>query len=129
MPHVVLEHSPNIVETPDFKQLFRRIHTELSNAQLGFAIADFKGRVLPCSDCVVGDGSRELPFVHAELRILSGRSAEAQNKAGEIVMTLLRETFANTLHEKSGILSVEVREMNRDTYGKVVGIHATSAGM
>jgi 5-carboxymethyl-2-hydroxymuconate isomerase len=130
MPHIVLEHSPNIVDTVDFPQLFRQMHSAL--ADIGyFKIEDFKSRVLPCADYnyLVGDGEQELPFVHAELRILSGRSTEVQNAAGEAVLTLLREAFANTLHEKSGIISVEVREMNRDTYRKVVGVHATSSGM
>jgi 5-carboxymethyl-2-hydroxymuconate isomerase len=99
-------------------------------AALGyFKMEDFKSRVLPSEHIYVADGHANNAFVHVELRILSGRDVHVRNEAGEKVMVILREAFADSLHERSCILSVEVREMERETYRKVTGAHISSSGM
>jgi 5-carboxymethyl-2-hydroxymuconate isomerase len=128
MPHIILEHSPNIVENVDFKHLFSRMHGALTDMGI-FNIEDFKSRVRRTEHDYVADGHESNAYVHVELSILSGRSLDVQNEAGSRVMGILRETFADSLYERKCVLSVEVREMNRDTYRKVTHSHSSSSGM
>jgi 5-carboxymethyl-2-hydroxymuconate isomerase len=128
MPHIILEHSPNIVENVDFKHLFSRMHTALTDMGI-FKLEDFKSRVSVAEHHYIADGNENNAYVHVELAVLSGRGLDAQNEAGARVMGILRETFADSLYERTCVLSVEVREMNRDTYRKITHSHSSSSGM
>lgn len=117
MPHLILEHSTNIVEKPDFEKLFSRMHWVLN--ELGaFKLADIKSRVHPCPTYYIADGDVNHAFVHLRLEILEGRSTDIKKQAGERLHTLLRETFAASAKERECQFSVEIRDMAKDGYFK-----------
>lgn len=117
MPHLILEHSANIVEKPDFEQLFSRMHWVLN--ELGaFKLSDIKSRVYPCPTYYIADGDTNHAFVHLRLEILEGRSADIKHQAGERLLALLRETFPSSMKERSCQFSVEIRDMAKDAYFK-----------
>ncbi len=128
MPHIILEHSTNIVEKPDFATLFSRMHSVLMDAGV-FKLDDIKSRVHPCETYYLADGNANNAFVHVEFGVFSGRSLEIQNQVGERFMAILAETFNDSLHERNCVVSLEIREMNRETYRKVSGAHASSSGI
>ena len=117
MPHVILEYSRNVIEEPDFHPVFLRIHEALA-ATGAFAIEEIKSRAV-CHDWhAVGPGRPQSAFVHVQLSILEGRSPEIRKAAGAAIMSIIRETFQQSWDELELSLSVEVREMARETYFK-----------
>lgn len=117
MPHIVLEHSTNIIEKPDFEQLFSRMHWVLN--ELGaFKLADIKSRVYPCPIFYIADGNPDHAFVHLRLEIVEGRSSDIKKQAGERLLALLRETFPESIKQRSCQLTVELRDMAKDGYFK-----------
>jgi 5-carboxymethyl-2-hydroxymuconate isomerase len=117
MPHVILEYSRNVIEELDFHPVFVRIHEALA-ATGAFAIEEIKSRAV-CHDWhAVGSGRPQSAFVHVQLSILEGRSPEIRKAAGAAIMSIIRETFHQSWDELELSLSVEVREMARETYFK-----------
>lgn len=117
MPHLILEHSPNIVETVDYRHLF----SQMTNALMEFGVfnlADIKCRFRPCEHVFVAGGNPQNTFVHLEVRVFSGRSLELRTSLGESLLQLMRKTFADSLNEKICVLTVEIHEMDRQTYLK-----------
>lgn len=117
MPHLIIEHSVNIVEQPDFEQLFSRMHWILTETG-AFKLADIKSRVHPCQTYYIADGNTNNTFVHLRLEILEGRSTDVKKQAGERLLALLKETFAHSVKQKDCLLSVEIRDMARECYFK-----------
>jgi len=115
MPHLILEHSTNIVEKADFEQLFSRMHWVLT--ELGaFKLADLKSRVYPCPTYYIADGDANHAFVHLRLEIVEGRTSDIKKQAGERLLALLKETFHESLKQHSCQITVELRDMARDGY-------------
>jgi 5-carboxymethyl-2-hydroxymuconate isomerase len=128
MPHIILEHSTNIVEKPDFSALLSTMHKTLMDFGV-FKLQDIKSRVYACDTYYIADGKADNAFVHVEVRILSGRNQEMRQQIADRFMTLLQDNFSDSMHERRCVLSVEVREMDRETYRKVISAHVSSSGM
>lgn len=117
MPHIILEHSTNIVEKPDFEKLFSRMHWVLN--ELGaFKLADIKSRVYPCPTYYIADGDTNHAFVHLRLEILEGRTHDIKKQAGERLLALIKESFPESAKQRTCQFSVELRDMALDSYFK-----------
>ena len=79
MPHIILEHSANIVEKNDFTALFSQIHEKMMEFGV-FNRDDIKSRAYECTNFFIADGKPHHAFVHLEVGILSGRSLEMRDK-------------------------------------------------
>ncbi len=117
MPHVILEYSRNIIEEMDFHPVFVRIHEALA-ATGAFAIEEIKSRAIRHDSHAVGEGRPQSAFVHVQLSILEGRSGEIKEAAGAAIMAIIRENFQRSWDELELSLSVEVRDMARESYIK-----------
>jgi 5-carboxymethyl-2-hydroxymuconate isomerase len=127
MPHLILEYSDDLPAPVDFDALFARLHAELATAG-PFPLAAIKSRAVPHRVYRVGAGAPESIFAHLTLEILSGRDLEQRRRLGELVLGILRETFARAWDERPCDLTVDVREMERATYAKAANERAKSAG-
>ncbi|MCB9030137.1 MAG: 5-carboxymethyl-2-hydroxymuconate Delta-isomerase [Deltaproteobacteria bacterium] len=117
MPHFKLEYSTNVIEEPDPKEFFLRLHNLL--AELGqFEISSMKSRITPCRDFFVSDGSNNQAFVHLELSILPGRSTELKQKVSKALHLALKDTFPRTATERVCSFTVDIRELDGDCYTK-----------
>lgn len=128
MPHIILEHSANIVEKPDFTSLFTKLHDTMMTFGV-FTLEDLKSRAYASDNYFIADGKAHHAFVHVEVGILSGRSLEMRESISEQLIGILQDFFRDSLHERHCIVSLEVRELDRATYRKVVNAHASSSGM
>lgn len=128
MPHIILEHSTNIVEKTDFTSLFKKLHDTMMTFGV-FTLDDLKSRAYASDNYFIADGKEHHAFVHVEVGILSGRSLEMREKLSEQMIGVLQDAFRDSLHERHCIVSLEVRELDRSTYRKVVTAHASSSGM
>lgn len=116
MPHLIVEYSANLAPFPERKAL-----AELNEAVCGSpevqAEADLKTRFICQSSFAVGTELAPRGFVHAQLRLLAGRTPEAkQDLAGRVAAVLRRRT-----PQPEGMLvqlSVEIVDMDRASYVK-----------
>ena len=115
MPHVTLHHSAKVRDDVEVRALLGKLHNEM--AAIGeFKIEDIKSRSVSHDPCIVGDGAPENSFVHVEAAIMSGRTVEKRREVGTRLLNVLVEAVT----QPKISLTVEVREMERDTYFKHV---------
>lgn len=110
MPHCIVEHSTSI----DGNTLMASVFQGALRSKL-FEVdgRDIKVRALPYSHFQTGNG--KLDFVHVTLKILSGRNAEQKLCLSDAVLESLK-----TLELTSVSITVEVVDIDRDSYAKIV---------
>lgn len=119
MPHFVLEYSDNIPGEVDFKEFFKRLHTLLVDVG-PFKLSDIKSRAIRHQEFYVADGQESNAFVHLTLSIFKGRDLDIRQAVGEKLLAFLREEFALSLQKLNCSYTVEIREMDKETYFKLV---------
>ena len=117
MPHLILEYSDNLVGPLDHPTLLRELHAALE--EFGeFKLDQMKSRVVARDRYFVGAGDPANIFVHLAVYILSGRAPELRQRiAGALLGVLTRELEPN-IRGRPSDLTVDVREMVRETYAK-----------
>ena len=119
MPHFRLEHSSNILEDLNSKEFFSDIHILLN--ELGpFDIKTMKSRIIPCDKYFVSDGTKDQAFIHLALSMLPGRPADLKKKISLRLLEELKKTFNETFQQKICSFSVEIRELEGDSYSKEI---------
>ncbi len=120
MPHFVLEYSDNILEEVDFEDFFKKLHTLL--VEVGpFNLSDIKSRAIRHQEFCVANGQESNAFVHLTLSIFKGRDLGIRQAVGEKMLAFLKGEFARSFETLNCSLTVEVREMEKETYFKTTG--------
>jgi len=116
MPHLIVEYSRNLAGFPEAQAL-----TELNQAITASPEvadeADLKTRFVVANSFAIGTAPEPRAFVHAQLRLLSGRTPEAKRDLSERVAAVLRRLAP----KPAGVLvqlSVEIVDMDRGSYTK-----------
>lgn len=116
MPHLIVEYSRNLAGFPEAQAL-----TELNQAVTASPEvadeADLKTRFTVANSFAIGTAPEPRAFVHAQLRLLSGRTPEAKRELSERVASVLRRLAP----KPAGVLvqlSVEIVDMDRGSYTK-----------
>ncbi len=117
MPHFVLEYSDNILEDMDFKDFFRKLHTLLVDVG-PFNLSDIKSRAIRHQQFHVANGQESNGFVHLTLSIFKGRDLGIRQAVGEKLLAFLKREFARSFEELNCSYTVEVKEMEKETYFK-----------
>ena len=120
MPHLVLEYSANVPDTPDLHRLLRALHEALAAAG-PFDLANVKSRVVRHDVFRVADGSPARAFVHLTASVLAGREPALLRRTGEDLLAALRQGFPRAAASGTCDLTVEVREMPPALYFKSGG--------
>jgi len=120
MPHIILEYSDNIADTPDFEKLFAEIHNALENTGQ-FRIADIKSRAVKHNEYFIGNGDPARSFVTFNLVILSGRADQFKIELSELILGILRSFFPKTSAEQKSSVTVQISEIHKASYGKFTG--------
>ena len=116
MPHLVIEHSANLGDLP-LADMLPALNRQLTASPEILDETDLKTRVLVVDQFRVGNEAQARGFVHAQLRLLSGRSAEVKHDLSERIAKVLRE-FVPRPAGMLVQLSVEVVDMDRGSYVK-----------
>ena len=119
MPHITLEYTDNIDQPIEFRDLFAELHQVLSSVA-GISIANCKSRARCLDTYHIGEGKAGNAFVHLEVRLLEGRSAELKREIGERGLEVLKKHFARSLSDRHLQITLEVRDMQRQAYFKAV---------
>ena len=112
MPHLIIEYSSNVAATVREEQLVKRGHNIMIAAGL-FTSSDIKSRGHEVQEFQVGEKEASGSFVHAEVKLLVGRTVEQREPLARDLFKLLSAAFPA---ETS--VTVEITEMNRETYKK-----------
>jgi 5-carboxymethyl-2-hydroxymuconate isomerase len=116
MPHLVIEHSANVGALP-LSDLLPALNRSLTASPEILDESDLKTRVVAFDQFRIGNQADSRAFVHAQLRLLSGRSPEAKRDLSERIAVVLRQFVP----KPAGVqvqLSVEVIDMDRGSYVK-----------
>lgn len=116
MPHLTVEYSGNLPHYPEADTLTALnaalcAHPEVQDE------ADLKTRFVVADSFEIGTAPAQRAFVHAQLRMLSGRTAAAKKELSECIAAVLRDSTPRP----SGVmvqLSVEIVDMDRGSYVK-----------
>ena len=118
MPHFILEYSDNILEEVDHRQIFHDLH-RLLVANGPFNLSDIKSRALAHKDFYISDGNDANAFVHLTLSIFKGRELDIRQQVGKKLLAYLENEFARSNAALKCSITVEIKEINTDTYFKI----------
>lgn len=116
MPHLIVEYSSNLGDYPEAQALAELTASVCASPEVKHE-SDLKARFVRTGSFAIGTAGGERAFVHAQLRLLAGRSPEAKQDLAERVARVLRRTTprpAGALVQ----LSVEIVDMDRPSYVK-----------
>mgnify|MGYP000580640025 CR=1 FL=1 len=117
MPHVILKYSDNIIERHDVDDLFKRL-LELVIQHGPSKLSDIKSRVIRHQEYFVADGNNSNGFIHLTLSILKGRDLSLRQVLGKRILSFLKEEFARSHAQLKCSITVDIHELNTDTYFK-----------
>ncbi len=116
MPHLIVEYSQNLAPFPE-AQALNELNAAVTASPEIADEADLKSRFVLADSFEIGTAPAQRAFVHAQLRLLSGRSPEAKKDLSERVAGVLRRLAPRP----AGVLvqlSVEIVDMDRGSYVK-----------
>lgn len=117
MPQIAIEYSSNLAGTIDAEAIGRAVHAALVE-HAGADLANCKTRLVRLDHYLIGDGDAKRAMIHADVRILPGRSDDQKRRLGQAVL----ETLQRSVADISGFdlqLTVEVRELDGSNYHKL----------
>lgn len=116
MPHLTVEYSANLRgEQARMPALMRELAAvliaERADGKPVYPRGGVRVRALPCVDYCIADGSMpEAAFVHATLRVGSGRSTETLKVTGDHLFDAMKQHFAGLYDRRGLALSLTVEE-------------------
>ena len=116
MPHLIVEYSPNLPAYPEAEAL-AALNAAVCASPEVMDEADVKARFVRTGNFEIGTAPANRAFVHAQLRLLSGRTPEAKKDLTERIAAVLRRLTPRP----AGVLvqlSVEIVDMDRPSYVK-----------
>ena len=117
MPHLTLEHSANVIPQGDLQTLFARLHRILAEVG-GIKIENCKSRARSCETYLVASGEPSGAFVHLDVRFLEGRRPEVKRAVGDRMLESLRWCFPEPGPDGELQVTVELRDIARESYFK-----------
>lgn len=116
MPHLHLTTSANLVENVDVPDILDALVKEVS------AIESIKPEAVKAyhtlhNTWAMGKGAPH-GFAHLEIKVLSGRSLELRKQMADHMGEAMRRAFATSLSHGEAGITLELREMDAETYRK-----------
>ncbi len=113
MPHCIIEHSDDLLENVNQRQLIAAVLAGAKKSEL-FQLDHIKLRTQAYEYYQKGD-VQQANFIHVTIRILQGRTIEQRRSLSEKVL----QEF-DTLALKNVTMTVEIIEMETASYSKKV---------
>lgn len=118
MPHLTLEYTSNLSQGIDADQLFSKLHQILVDVG-GISIHNCKSRAVCLDTYYIGKGDAQEAFMHLDIRFLEGRSLELKQRIGQLSLNWLKEYFAPSLAGLEMQVTVEIADIQSQTYFKI----------
>lgn len=110
MPHILIEYTAGLASDLLIESLLDELHAAISSTGL-FEASHIRIRATPLRHYRCGGDKRH--FVHAQLRIHTGRSAAQKSTLSNTILTTLQQQQWPVED-----ITVEVVEMARESYAK-----------
>ena len=118
MPHCIIEHSDNIIDTVAWDSIFKNLHKILVDTG-EFIEADIKSRVIKHNNFYIGDGNPNQAFVTLNIQLLDGRSDQFKKDLAQTTLNFLCKYFTKTLNKLKTSISVQISNIHRNSYSKI----------
>lgn len=118
MPHLVLDHSPNLRDSGDFPTLCRQLAQTLVQwrdeaGQPVYPIGGTRVRAIAVDACCIGDGALpDAAYVHASFKVGAGRSEATLRATAAALFDVMRTHFAAEFERRPLALSLELAEFS-----------------
>lgn len=116
MPHLIIEYTDNIKEDANIPQLLKKANDSLLQHRDIIPIGGLRSRAIELHDYCVADGTEDDAFVHAILKLGSGRSEEQIKSVCDDLFATIKAHFSDIFAKRYLALSMEVYEFTRPTY-------------
>jgi 5-carboxymethyl-2-hydroxymuconate isomerase len=116
MPHIHLEATPNAIANTDVILVLRQLTGKLSSFE-SIDPASVKSYYTERPTYLMGDGAQK-GFVHCTVAIVSGRPPELKDSIARGMMEVLEHWFGRKKELRQASITLELREMDRETYQK-----------
>ena len=110
MPHLIIEYAQDLSSNEQARAMLDAVHDAALSSEL-FVESHIKTRLIPVTHYRVG--SSQDRFIHAQLRIKSGRDMEQKKALSEAVLMAIRSQ-----NWPANVITVEVVEMDDASYAK-----------
>ena len=116
MPHIHLETTADLVENDRVPDLLAALVEELARYETVHP-ASIKAYHTLRATWAMGAGAKA-GFAHCTCMVLSGRPAELRQTISNGMFAKLTDLFSESVENGEAGLTLELREMDRDTYRK-----------
>ena len=110
MPHLIIEYGQELANEQQIQPMIDAVHDAVLSSGL-FTENDIMTRMVPLVH--YRNGSGQHPSIHAQLRIMAGRSAVQKKDLSDAVLNAIRTQGWSAM-----VITVEVAEMDKDSYCK-----------
>jgi len=116
MPHIELKITSNLMRRTDVSVLLQELVNRMSTFETVNPAA-IKAYHVPIEHWVMGEGAPK-GFAHCTVSVLSGRPMELKRQMAEGMVEVLRAAFRPDMRSGDASVTLELREMEADTYQK-----------
>jgi 5-carboxymethyl-2-hydroxymuconate isomerase len=114
MPYLKLVYTDNLIDFPA-QEILEQVNELLADSEAIRDEFDLKSSVSALSNYKIGTRAEARAFVYAQFYLFPGRSPETRKDLADRIATVLRRHLPRPLRVRI-LVSVEMIEMNRDTY-------------
>ncbi|MBD7937320.1 5-carboxymethyl-2-hydroxymuconate Delta-isomerase [Cytobacillus sp. Sa5YUA1] len=123
MPHFIIEYTSNIKSDAHIPALLEKANKILISKSPTFPIGGIRSRAIELKDYYIADGQADDAFVHATLKIGSGRSEQEKASVCDELFTMMKEHFQELYDHRYFALSMELYEFSEAGTYKWNNIH------
>lgn len=116
MPHLIIEYTTNLKEEADIPALLKKVNDSLLSHSDIIPIGGLRTRAIELVDYCVADGTEDDAFVHATLKLGSGRTEEDKKVLCDDLFLTIKDHFADIYKKRYLALSLELHELTNPTY-------------
>lgn len=114
MPHIILETTADLPENGAVPDILEALVLELATYETVSSKSIKAYHTLRSVWCM-GEGAPP-GFAHCTVGVLAGRPVELRRRMAEGIVRVLREHFTESLEANEVSITVELREMDKETY-------------
>ncbi|MEH6944754.1 5-carboxymethyl-2-hydroxymuconate Delta-isomerase [Bacillus sp. JJ722] len=119
MPHFIVEYTDNIKGDIRIDELLQKVNKILISYSPIFPIGGIRSRAIELKHYYVADGTEDDAFVHATLKIGSGRSEKEKKEVCDQLFDMIQCHFSELFNKRYLALSLELYEFSEfGTYKK-----------
>lgn len=123
MPHFIVEYTDNIKEEANIPLLLEKVNKILISKAPIFPVGGIRSRAIELQDYYIADGEKDYAFLHATLKIGSGRSEEDKKSTCDEIFEAIKDHFAELYNKRYLALSMELFEFSEAGTYKQNNIH------